>query len=156
MRGHPYRSSRSLRIHSISCAAIPSACLPGSLLVPLLVPLGVASSTFSHCVPLLVPSVVRLVSRPASPARSLPLAYFPSVSHRHGSRLVSPPAPLLSSLRPIAPPIVSRDGETSPCLPLSCGEVRVRAASLPLSCGAYLLAWLDAVLAYLNAFPVIF
>lgn len=76
---------------------------------------------FSPCVPLLVPSVMLLVICFACP--SLPLVCFHRIPIVMALCLLSPPATLLSSLRPIAPPIVSRNGETpSSCLPSCVAE----------------------------------
>lgn len=104
-------------------------------------------------VPPLVPCGVLLVpvSRLACPL-SASLACLPRVPHRHGS-LVSPTAPCSLSPRPSPRRSCRKTGRHRlACLPLSCGEVLLRSASLPLSCGVSLLAWLGAVLAYLNAF----
>lgn len=95
MRGHPYRPSRSLRIHSISHAA--RLCLLARF-APRPAPRAawrIVMPPFSPCIPLLVPSGVQFVHR--FPLR-LPAAscLLPPVSCRHGSRLVSPPATLLS------------------------------------------------------------
>lgn len=103
MRGHPHCLSRSPHISSISHSC--RLCLLNRL-APRPAPRAVGRGVmppFVPCVPLLVPSVVRLVSRPASPARSLPLAYFPSVPLSPWlSRIASRSVPLLPAHRPAA------------------------------------------------------
>lgn len=108
--------------------------------------------SFSPCFPLLVPLGVRLVSSsPAPPLSPLPLACFPGFPIVMALSYRLPPRFPLSP--PIAPPIVSNKRGDIALLVCCCHVRRKRAASLPLSCVASLLAWFGAVLAYLNVFP---
>lgn len=150
MRGHSYLFSRSLRIHSIFRAALPFACLVAPRPAPRPVERGVMSPPALRLASRAVGRAARPVFRLACPSRLLlaPLG-FPSSWF---SRIASPPrVPSLPAYRP-ANRVEQAGRHRLACLPLSCGEVLLRSASLPLSCGVSLLAWLGAVLAYLNAF----
>lgn len=91
-------------------------------------------------------------SSPAPPARLRLLLASPGFPIVMDPRIALPPrSSLLPAHRP-ADRVEQAGRHRLACLPLSCGEVLLRSASLPLSCGVSLLAWLGAVLAYLNAF----
>ena len=152
MRGHHHCPSRLLRIHSITRAARlcllgrpaprPASRAVGHFVMP----------SFSPCFPLLVPLGVSLCLRSrlascfscrraccSSPLLSFRLSrlrlscLLPPGPNRHGS-LVSPTAPCSISPRPSPRRSCRGAGRHRlACLPLSCGEVLLRVASLPLS-----------------------
>lgn len=150
MRGHPYCLSCSLRIHSIFRAV--RLCLLGRL-APRPAPRAavriVMPPSRSPCVLLLVPSGVLLVSSsPAPPLSPPPLACFPWFPIVMAPRIASRPGFL--SPRPSPRQSCRTSGETSPCLLLSCGEVLLRVASLPLSLMRGVSAFLALCRSYLK------
>lgn len=100
---------------------------------------------FSPCVLVPTPSCVRLVSSPLVP----PLACFTKFPIVMVPRIASPPrVPSLPAHRPADR--VEQAGRASPCLLLSCGEVLLRVASLPLSLMRGVSAFLALCRSYLK------
>lgn len=118
MRGHPLASPAPCAFIPYPISHAARLCLLGRI-----APRPAPRAAVRSVIPPFRPSCrVACCSSPspAPPTRPLPLACFPSVPHRHGSRLVSPPSPLLSSPRPSPRRSCRENGETPSFCLLSC------------------------------------